>query len=153
MSKPTALRRIARVLESDAQLKSWTERYQREAALTQLLATHLPKPIADRVHVADTRNGVLELAAGAGAIAAVLRQRAPDLLAALSRIGWDFTEIRVRVQVAGRSGPVQKIEKRQWDSTSAAPLFDLAPTLPEGPLKAAIARWARRARGRGPRTW
>jgi hypothetical protein len=152
MPKPTALRRIARVLESDSQLKSWTERYRREAALTQLLAAHLPKPIADRVHVADTRNGVLEFAASAGAIATVLRQRAPDLLAALSRAGWDFTEIRVRVQVAGRSNPAQKSPKRQWDSASAAPLFDLAPTLPEGPLKAAIARWARRARGRGPGT-
>ena len=152
MPKPAALRQIARVLESDAQLKAWTERHQREAALTQLLAKQLPRPIADRVHVADTRNGVLELAASAGAIATVLRQRAPDLLAALSRNGWDFTEIRVRVQVAGRSIPAQKTEKRQWDSASAAPLFDLAPALPEGPLKAAIARWARRARGRGPRS-
>ena len=148
MPKPTALRQIARVLQSDAQLKAWTERYQREAALTQLLAAHLPRPIADRVHVADTSNGVLELAAGAGAIATALRQRSPDLLAALSRSGWDFTEIRVRVQVAGRTSPAQKIERRQWDSANAAPLFDLAPTLPEGPLKAAIARWARRARGR-----
>ena len=94
------------------------------------------------------RDGVLELAASAGAIAAALRQRAPDLRAALVQNGWDFTEIRVRVQVAGRTSPAQKIQKRQWDSANAAPLFDLAPTLPEGPLKAAIARWARRARGR-----
>ncbi len=148
MPKPTALRPIDRVLESDAQLRTWTERHRREAALTQLLTKHLPRPIADRVRVTDTRGGVLELAATAGAIAAVLRQRAPDLRAALSRNGWDFTDIRVRVLVAGRSSPSQKIDKRQWDSASAAPLFDLAEQLPEGPLRSALARWSRRARGR-----
>lgn len=148
MPKPIAVRSIARVLESDAQIRTWSERQRHEAALTRLLATQLPRPIADRMHVTDTRNGVLELAAGAGAIATVLRQRAPDLRAALARNGWDFTEIRVRVQVAGRTRPEAKPHKRQWDSTNAAPLFDLAATLPEGPLKAALARWSRRARGR-----
>jgi hypothetical protein len=152
MPKPIVVRSIARVLESDAQIRTWSERQRHEAALTQLLARQLPRPIADRMHVTDTRNGVLELAASAGAIAAALRQRAPDLRAALARNGWDFTEIRVRVQVAGRMSPAQKIQKRQWDSANATPLFDLAPTLAEGPLKAAIARWARRARGRVPRS-
>ncbi len=148
MPKPIAVRSIARVLESDARIRAWSDRHRHEAALTQLLARQLPRPIADRVHVTDMRDGVLELAASAGAIAAALRQRAPDLRAALARNGWDFTEIRVRVQVEGRPRPAQKIEKRQWDSASAAPLFDLAATLPEGPLKAALARWSRRARGR-----
>lgn len=148
MPKPIALRRIDRVLESDAQLRTWTERHRREAALTQLLAKHLPRPIADRVRVTDTRGGVLELAASAGAIAAVLRQRAPDLLVLLSRTGSDFTEIRVRVQVAGRSVPGNKTYKHQSDSVNAAPLFDLADRLPEGPLRSALARWSRRARGR-----
>ena len=96
----------------------------------------------------DARAGVLELAASAGAIAATLRQRAPDLRAALARDGCDFTEIRVRVQVAGMTGSAQKPVPRQWDSARAAPLFELADGLADGPLKAALARWSRRARGR-----
>ena len=127
MTKSPPHRLLARVLESESQLAG---------------------PIAERVRVTDTRGGVLELAATAGAIAATLRQRAPDLRAALARDGWDFTEIRVRVQVAGGPRLEEKHLMRQWDSSSAAPIFELAGQLPEGPLKAALTRWSRRARGR-----
>jgi len=141
-------RTLARVLETDAQFADWTARHRREAALTRSLRAHLPRAIGERVRVTDTRNGVLEIAAGAGAIAATLRQRLPDLRAALLREGWDFVEMRVRVQVAGMSQPVRKVAERQWDSRSAAPLFKLADDLAEGPLKTALMRWSRRARGR-----
>ncbi len=100
------------------------------------------------MRVTEARGGVLEIAAGAGAIAATLRQRAPDLRAALARDGWDFTEIRIRVQVAGLAVTTGKPQPRQWDSRDAAPLFELADRLPDGPLKAALTRWSRRARGR-----
>ena len=116
--------------------------------MTRLLQKHLPRAIAERVRVADSQGGVLELAASAGAIAAALRQRAPDLRAALARDGCDFTEIRVRVQVAGRWRTAEKRPPRQWDSTSATPIFELAERLADGPLKAALLRWSRRARGR-----
>ena len=141
-------RPLARVLESDVQTAEWSARYRQELALTRLLQKHLPRAIAERVRVADTAGGVLELAASAGAIAATLRQRAPDLRAALARDGCDFNEIRVRVQVAGIAGAAQKRVARQWDSSSAAPVFDLADRLSDGPLKAALVRWSRRARGR-----
>src|SRR6476659_7956521 len=80
-------RSLARVLESDAQFADWTARRHHEVALTQLLRKHLPRPLAERVRVTDCRDGVLELAASAGAIAATLRQRAPDLRVALARDG------------------------------------------------------------------
>lgn len=104
--------------------------------------------MAERVHVTDARDGVLVLAAGAGAIAAALRQRAPELRSALARDGCDFSEVRVRVQVAGSTIAQQKMTKRQWDSTAAAPLFALGDRLSGGPLKDALSRWSRRARGR-----
>jgi hypothetical protein len=141
-------RSLARVLESDAQFADWVARRRQEAALTVHLRKHLPRPIAERVRVTDVRNGVLELAASAGAIAATLRQRAPDLRSALARDGYDFTEIRVRVQMAGHQQSPQPGSVRQWDSASATPLFDLADRLPEGPLKHVLTRWSRRARGR-----
>ena len=100
------------------------------------------------MRVTEARGGVLEIAAGAGAIAATLRQRVPGLQVALARDGWDFTEIRVRVQVAGVTAATAKPQSRQWDSRDATPLFELADRLPDGPLKDALAQWSRRARGR-----
>lgn len=141
-------RPLARVLESEAQFADWTARRRREVELTRLVRGQLPRPIAERVQVTDARNGILELAATAGAIAATLRQRAPDLRVALARVGFDFAEVRVRVQVSGQPAPARPTTARQWDSMAAAPLFNLADRLPGGPLKEALSRWSRRARGR-----
>ena len=141
-------RTLAGVLQSEPELAGWTARHRREAELTLLVRKHLPRPIGERVRVAGAREGVLELTAGSGAIAAALRQRAPDLRLSLARDGRDFTEIRVRVQVEPISDRGNKTAKHQWDSREAAPLFALADQLPDGPLKAAISRWSRRARGR-----
>jgi len=139
---------LSRVLDSDAQLAEWTARHREEAALTRLVRTHLPRSIGERVRVTDARNGVLELGAGAGAIAAALRQRVPDLRNALARDGHPFAEVRVRVQVSGAALAAERAPKRQWDSRDAAPLFELADRLPGGPLKDALRRWSRRGRGR-----
>ena len=141
-------RTLAGVLQSEPELAGWTARHRREAELTLLVRKHLPRPIAERIRVTGSRDGVLELAAGSGAIAAALRQRAPDLRLSLARDGCDFTEIRVRVQVASNADARDKMSKHQWDSREATPLFALADRLADGPLKTAIARWSRRARGR-----
>ena len=141
-------RTLAGVLQSEPDLAGWAARHRREAELTLLVRKHLPRPIAERVRVTGTREGALELAAGSGAIAAALRQRAPDLRLSLARDGCDFTEIRVRVQVGSSAEVREKHIRHQWDSREAAPLFALADRLADGPLKAAIAGWSRRARGR-----
>ncbi len=148
MNRSPNHRTRAGVLQSEPDLAGWTARRRREAELTLLVRKHLPRPIAERVRVTGTREGVLELAAGSGAIAAALRQRAPDLRLSLARDGCDFTEIRVRVQVGPNPDARDKTTKHQWDSREAAPLFALADRLADGPLKAAIVRWSRRARGR-----
>lgn len=139
---------LARVLETNAELAGWTARHREEVALTRLVRKHLPRALGERVRVSDSRNQVLELAAGAGAIAAALRQRAPELRTALAREGHAFAEIRVRVDVAGSVLPPPAQSKPSWDSRDAASLFDLADRLPVGPLQQAIRRWSRRARGR-----
>jgi len=139
---------LARVLETNAELAGWTARHREELALTRLVRMHLPRALGERVRVSDSCNHVLELAAAAGAIAAALRQRVPELRAALAREGHAFAEIRVRVDVAGSVVPPQARPKPSWDSRAAAPLFDLADRLPPGPLQQVIRRWSRRARGR-----
>jgi hypothetical protein len=139
---------LAQVFERDATLAGWSERARIEARLTALLRAQLPRAVAPHVRVAGVDAKCLQLAAGAGAIAAVLRQRAPDLLAALRREGLDFTEIRVRVQVAGNAPTRTKTVLNQVDASNAGSLFDLAERLSDGPLRRSLARWARRTRGR-----
>jgi hypothetical protein len=136
---------LQRVLRSDATLAAWVSRRDREQALAGIVRRHLPRPLALRIHVADERNGQLELAADAGAVAAIVRQRSADLLAALRREGWEFTAIRVRVQV--RSDPVlsRKPLANPLDRSSLQPLAALARSLPPGPLKTALDRFLRRA--------
>ena len=146
MPRPTSL---AQVIERDATLARLAQRQQLEARLTTALRTHLPRPVAPLVRVAGSESRCLTLAASGGAVAATLRQRAPDLLAALRREGWDFTEIRVRVQVGALAAPPVKASENHRDASGAATLFALGDTLRDGPLRRSLARWSRRARGRG----
>ena len=107
---------------------------------------HLPRALAERIRVADDQGPELVLAADAGAIAGIARQRAPDLLADLRREGYEFTAIRVRVQVGGASMETNKSIANQIDTSGIKTLAALAGTLPAGPLKASLARLLRQAR-------
>ena len=136
---------LQRILAADPALAAWDARRRREAALTAIVRRHLPRPLAERIRVAEDRGPELNLVADAGAIAAVARQRAPDLLAELQREGCEFTSIRVRVQVATATRKIQKPVPKQIDRAALRPLATLAQELPAGPLKAALARFLRRA--------
>jgi Dna[CI] antecedent, DciA len=148
MPKLPPLSPIARIFERDPQIAAWSARLKQEAALTAAIRRQLPRPLAERVRVAGAQEPVLELAVGAGAVAAVVRQRAPSMTLALQREGWNFTEIRVRVQVTNIAQDREKIVSRQLDAKAAATLGDLEAGLSDGPLKISLARWTRRARGR-----
>jgi hypothetical protein len=126
-------------------LAAWASRRDREEALAQAIRRHLPRPLAMRIRVADERNGQLDLAADAGAVAAVVRQRSTELLTALNREGWEFTGIRVRVQVRADPVTTRKPLANPVDRSSLRPLAALARTLASGPLKTALDRFLRRA--------
>jgi hypothetical protein len=136
---------FSRILAADATLAAWETRRHREAAIAGILRQHLPRALADRIRVADAGTGDLDLVADAGAIAAMLRQRAPDLLARLQHEGFEFTGIRVRVQVRVAPARLEKRPPNQIDKDSIRPLAALTRNLPEGPLKAALSRLIRRA--------
>jgi len=113
--------------------------------MTAAVRLLLPRALADRVRVAEAATDRLILAVPAGAIAAVIRQRLPDLLAGLRREGLNFTQIEVRVQVKTYPGPEPKKATNQAPRPNAAPLRALADDLPAGPLRDAVARLARRS--------
>src|SRR5260221_7089899 len=144
MSKPHAPQPLSHVLATDATLAAWAARARAEAELTSAVRRHLPRALADRVRVAEASGATLTLATNAGTVAAVVRQRLPDILGGLQREGCNFTEIRVRVQVRVDPASAAKSLKIQREKTDPAPLLRLAQSLPEGPLKAAVQRLARR---------
>ena len=143
--KNTPARPLSRILAVDAQIGAWHERMQRESRMTAAVRLLLPRALADRVRVADAATDRLILAVPAGAIAAVIRQRLPDLLAGLRREGLNFTQIEVRVQVKTYPGPEPKKATNQAPRPNSAPLRALADDLPAGPLRDAVARLARRS--------
>jgi hypothetical protein len=142
LRSPQPLRQI---LDADPTIAGWDARRRREAELTGFVRRQLPRPLADRVRVADAEGHELQLAVDAGAIAAIVRQRTPDLIATLRRDGWQFTGIRVRVQVRITPQIQRKVDVNQPDKESLRPLAGLARKLPAGPLKNALARFLRRA--------
>ena len=135
---------LSRVLAADTRIAAWYERSERDARVTAAVRRSLPRAFADRVRAAETSTATLELAVSAGAIAAVVRQRTPDILASLRREGWDFTELRVRVQVSGAAADPRKVDKIQRDRVNKVPLGQLVQTLPPGPLRNAVERLIRR---------
>ncbi len=142
---PRTPQSLQRIFADDPMLGPWNARRLHEETLTGIVRRHLPRPLAERVHVADVQGAELVLAAEAGAIAAVVKQRGPELLAALQRDGCQFSVIRVRVQVRTDPPPLHKITTKQTDRACFQPLARLARELPAGPLKAALTRFVRRA--------
>jgi hypothetical protein len=142
--RPSPLVPLARILESDAHLKAWSDRRAREEALLRAVRRQLPRPVGERVSIADGEGSTLELCASTGAIASVVRQHGPELVAALRRDGWQFSGIRLRVQPRSDAWAPPKNVPRQWDSASARPLRALAAGLGDGPLKSALARLLRK---------
>jgi hypothetical protein len=143
MPRPDPLKPLRRVLEADPQFRAWNERRVRDEALLRAVRRLLPRPVAERILVHDAGSSTLQLVTSAGAIASVVRQRGPELCAALARDGWQFSRIVVRVQPPFMPLSLAENVPRQWDSTSRRPVAKLAAELPPGPLKAALARFLR----------
>lgn len=113
--------------------------------MTTAVRRMLPRALADRVRVAEAAPPALTLAVAAGALAAVIRQRSPDILAGLRREGMDFSELKVRVQVSRDLRPHDKKPENQRLRVNSAPLKSLAAHLPKGALQDAVLRLMRRA--------
>jgi hypothetical protein len=145
VGRPGRLTPLARIVDADAQLASWNDRRRREEAVLQAVRRLLPRPVAERVFIADSQGEALELCTTSGAVATVVRQRAPELLAALQREGRQFIRIRVGVQPRPPPREYGKVEPRQWDSSSVRALAGLAAALPPGPLRGALSRLLRRS--------
>src|SRR5687768_15259685 len=108
MTKSRRPQPLSNILAADAQLATWQARRIREEALTAVVRRHLPRQLGERVRAVAAGSGSIELRTTAGAVAAALRQRLPDVIAAMQREGVDCSGIRIRVQVRQTAEPPRK---------------------------------------------
>ena len=136
------MRKLQHILSGQTEFGDLLARRSRELALERRVHAALPAALAACVGVADARSEELVLLASSGAVGALLRQRSPQLLAALVREGWKFTGIRVRVQVRSAQ-PKRNPDPKHIDNASAERLEALAMQLGDAPLAQALRRLAR----------
>jgi hypothetical protein len=137
------MRKLQHILSGETEFGDLLARRSRELALEKRVHAELPSALAACVGVADARSEELVLLVSGGAAGALLRQRSPQLLAALAREGWKFTGIRVRVQVRSAAQRKRNPDSKQIDNASVQRLEMLAAQLGDAPLAQALRRLAR----------
>ena len=140
------MRRLSDVIRAEAQLASALERRSREVAVVALLQRLLPATLGSQTKVGDASSSELLLLAASGAAAALLRHHAPQALEGLTREGWKFTGIRIRVQAWPVRADRSKVYAKQMDRVAAATLRAAAAKVADPALAAALTRLASRGR-------
>jgi hypothetical protein len=133
------------LLGTSEALKALTARVRRLKELQSLYVRTAPRELASSSRVKGCRAGTLFVFADNAAVAAKLKQLAPRLLAAIRQNEGEINQIRIEVQVAGRSGAGAYIQRKKPLSAATVQRFDaLARSMPDGDLKRAIARFSAR---------
>lgn len=133
-------------LDAPGEARSLVREARRLLALQQAFAECVPGPLARASRVRAVREGILVISADNGAVAGKLRQFTATLLARLGPLGRGITQVRVIVEAQTR--PSEPPPKTAVLSEAAlATLDELARTLPESPLRAALSRMVCRHRG------
>ena len=138
------MRLLRDLFSAEAQLAALIDRRRQEIAVLDRLRGMLPPAVARQTGVADATRPELVLATTTGAVATLVRHRAPELLEGLAREGWKFTGIRVKVQAAGISRHISKVYARKMDGRSVAALRAGAKDVRDPALAAALRRLAER---------
>ncbi len=113
--------------------------------LERQFASVVPSGLGDAARVANYKSGKIVIHAENGAVATKLRQMSQRLCGELSRSGVECNVMEVKVQP--RQIPYQSTGSTQKPLSAKAcgTLRDTAESLPEGPLRAALATLLRRA--------
>ena len=115
---------------------------QRHLQMRTEVSAALPAPMRGAFEVLKIENGVLTLSVSSAAFAAKFRQLAPRVTAHLQGVGWNLTEIKLRVQGPMGFGeqPRPKKEARALDAQDLKSFEDLSASLRPGPLADAVSR-------------
>ena len=136
------MRPLRDVIFAEAGLAGLLDRRRRDLAILDLLRKTLPPALATQIGVADATCPELLLSTATGAAAALVRHRAPELLESLTREGWKFTGIRLRVQACGNRAGRSKVYAKQMDGSAIAALRAAAGRIEDPRLASALRRLA-----------
>ncbi|MBI5658465.1 MAG: DUF721 domain-containing protein [Nitrosomonadales bacterium] len=127
--------------DANQELRRLSRRAEQLLALQRQYERVAPPSLTRASRVLSLEQQTLMLSADNGAVAAKLRQLAPELAGLLQNAGCEVTRIQVRVQVAlppAQPAPVAILP----GAAARQQLVDLARKLPDSPLKSALQRLA-----------
>jgi hypothetical protein len=134
--------RLNRYLANSRELRQLAHSARELTVLQQHYRNVAPASLLRASHVQQCDRQTLTLAADNTAVAAKLRQLAPQLIRQLRQTGVEVTGIRVRVQVgAPAHSPAPR--QRTLGATGRQQMASLADSLPDSPLKSAVRRFSR----------
>jgi len=141
-------RKMGRIVTDDPALAVLWDRTRPLRELQKLFATLVPPYLRAASRVGSVAREELKLFADSGAVATRLRLLAPDLLREFRAKGWEFSSIRVAVQVRIPAPAQGKHARPPLDAQSRSALLKVAATIGDSPLKDALTRLATRGKPR-----
>ena len=137
--------RLNRYFTHSLELRQLTDAARQAAILDQKYRCVAPPSLLRASRALKIERQTLVLEADNAAVAAKLRQLAPQLTQKLRQMGVEVTGIQVKVQVSTpRRNPVSAA--RTISTAGQQKMNSLAESLPDSPLKTALLRLARRPR-------
>ena len=134
--------RFKSLLSGNHELRPLLDKAQALSALHRHFTSVAPPHLAQSSQVLGLQSGTLSIAVANAAVAAKLRQLAPELVVMLQNRGCEVNGIRVKVQVScNRSPPVSTPRKLGKSARDA--LNGLSQTLCDSPLKLALTKLAK----------
>ena len=133
-------RRLSNFIEASSSLKPLLEHATRVADLQRIFRETAPPQLLDLSRVATVEGGGLVVVADNGAAAAKLRQMTPRLVKNFVLRGQQITSVRIEVQVSSGRRPASPVVRvAPVGSIGLASIRDLAGSLPDSPMKQALA--------------
>jgi hypothetical protein len=136
-------RSLQRIVNDDPALAVLRDRTRPLRELQKLYATLVPPYLRTASRVGSVAKEELKLFADSGAVATRLRLHAPDLLIEFRAKGWQFSAIRVAVQVKVQAQSPPKTPRQPPDERARSSLSKAAEGLTDSPLKDALKRLAK----------
>lgn len=106
--------------------------------LARIYGNVAPGYLCSASRVANYKSGTVVVHADNGAVAVKLRQMAPTLTREFSSRGVECTGVTVKVQALEISGHSTPVTARPLSAAASRGLVELAESLPQSPLRAAI---------------
>jgi len=133
--------RFKSLLSGSQELRPLLTKAAALSALQRHFMAVAPSHLAQSSQVLSLQSGTLTIAVGNAAVAAKLRQLAPELVVLLRNMGCEVSRIHVKVQVSfNHNRPVAA--PRKLGKTARNALNDLSQTLGDSPLRSALKKMA-----------